>query len=490
MSILTSIKNSFVEYPDRNAFCINEKYYSYQNLLDCVIEKRLFLRNSPDGGLRIGIVANNDLETYATIIAIWLEGKCYIPLNTSWPSHRISEIKQQAGIKLTLDSSIIPNIQISNKEDSHIDYELFLRDDFYQSDDELAYILFTSGSTGKPKGVPISRHNVSSFISAFYDLGYKVSDHDRFLQCFDLTFDLSVVSYLIPLMNGACVYTIPSAGPRYLATSMVLDEYKLTFALMTPSTIMFLKPYFDEIYLPDLRYSLFCGEALPESITSEWAGCVPNAIIDNVYGPTENTIFCSSYRYCTDKSNNTYNGILPIGKPMAHCLMKVFDQYDNETANGEPGELCLAGSQLTAGYLDDPKSNSESFFIKDNIWWYRSGDICYMNSEGNIMYVERKDCQVKVQGYRIELGEIEYYAHEFLPSTPLVVISVDYITGISEIVMFIKSEQFDTAGLYNFLQNKLPFYMLPGKIQFVNEIPTTSSGKIDRNKLKEIYKNV
>lgn len=490
MSILKSINNSFVEYPNRNAFCINEKYYSYQNLLDCVIEKRLFLRNSPESGLRIGIVANNDLETYATIIAIWLEGKCYIPLNTSWPSHRISEIKQQAGIKLTLDSSTNSNKQSDTKKDSILDYKFLLNEEFYKSDDDLAYILFTSGSTGKPKGVPITRHNVNSFVSAFYNLGYKITEQDRFLQCFDLTFDLSVISYLIPLMNGACIYTVPLIGPKYLATIRVLDEYKLTFSLMTPSIIMFLKPYFEEISLPDLRYSLFCGEALPENIISQWAGCVPNAIIDNVYGPTENTIFCSQYRYISDKKHETYNGILPIGKPMSNCLMRVFDQYDNEITNGEHGELCLAGSQLTAGYLDDPKSNSESFFIKDNIRWYKSGDICYNNSVGNILYVGRKDQQVKVQGYRIELAEIEYYTHEFLPTIPSAVIASECETGFSEIVIFLKSRHFDITDLFNYLRSRLPLYMLPGKIHFVNEIPITTSGKIDRNKLKEIHKNV
>ena len=144
-------------------------------------------------------------------------------------------------------------------------------------DSELAYILFTSGSTGRPKGVPITRGNVSAFVTAFRDLGFRLTADDRCLQMFDLTFDLSVQSYLLPLLNGACVYTISFDRIKYQAVFELLDDYHLTFTMMVPSVIHYLRPYLDELHIEELRYSLFAGEGLNLDDVDSWARSVPNA---------------------------------------------------------------------------------------------------------------------------------------------------------------------------------------------------------------------
>ena len=128
--------------------------------------------------------------------------------------------------------------------------------------DWLTYCLLP-GVPGSPKEYQLHRGNLGAFVKAFWDIGYDINKDDRFLQPFDLTFDLSVMSYLVPLLKGSCVYTVPNTQIKYNHIAQLLDEHSLTVALMVPSTIKFLRPYFDEIRLPALRYNLFCGEASP-----------------------------------------------------------------------------------------------------------------------------------------------------------------------------------------------------------------------------------
>jgi D-alanine--poly(phosphoribitol) ligase subunit 1 len=175
---------------------------------------------------------------------------------------------------------------------------------------------------------------------------------------------------------------------------------------------------------------LFCGEALPADLIKEWSHCVPNAFIDNVYVPTEDTIFCSQYRFSRVRLNKSYNGILSIGKSMTSAQMVIVNDENLEISDGKQGELYLSGSQLTSGYWNNPEKNNEIFFTDNQgVRFYKTGDICYKNSEGDIMYSGRLDYQLKVQGYRVELGEIEHYAREFLKGQNAIVMAFENKTG-------------------------------------------------------------
>lgn len=471
----------------KNAFCIKKTFYSYKQLKQCVLNIRESIRTFNDELPFVGVVVNDDIETYASILALWLEGKAYVPLHESMPIERCEEIVQQVGISYILNSSEFPtrykNFQViatsnltkvANKALSPITVE----------DSNIGYILFTSGSTGKPKGVPITRANIASFVSAFWNLGYKVDETDRFLQAFDLTFDLSVMSYLIPLLRGACIYTVPHDLIKYSYIAELLEDEKITFALMVPSTIRYLRPYFDEISLPYLKYSLFCGEALPLDITQEWSKCTPNAIIYNVYGPTENTIFCSCYRYSRKGNNKHNNGSLSIGKPMLGGVMEIFNEVDKIASIGESGELCLAGVQLTLGYWNDPMKNSEAFFYHNGTLYYKSGDICTKDQDGDFLYIGRIDSQIKIQGFRVELGEIEYHANQSLFGKNTVAIGYLNRFGTNEIALFIEDCEKSTVDLEQYLHSKLPPYMIPSCYHFVCKFPLNINGKIDRKKLK------
>lgn len=484
--VLQSIRDSIILCSNRNAFCINEEHYTYAQLGKCISKVRIALQQCNYQNTEVGLVINDDLETYASIIALWLEGDCYVPLHPNWPLERCLDICEQVELDLILDSS--PESRYGGGtfllKTNELEYTVDCLEPIQGvSDEELAYILFTSGSTGKPKGVQLSRKNLASFMDAFFDI-YPMDEKDRCLQCFDLTFDLSIMSYLAPLVKGACVYTVPPDEIKYTYVGSLIEDEHLTFALMAPSTITYLKPYFDEMDCSSLKYSLFCGEALHEDITKQWSECAMNAVIDNVYGPTEDTIFCSTYRFKRDSDNKSHNGVLSIGKPMKNCGMTIFDEQGNECAVGVLGELCLSGPQLTKGYHKNEEKNKEAFFIKDGIRWYRSGDLCYKDEDGDIMYSGRLDHQAKIQGFRVELGEIEFHAKEFLGDKNVVCIAYDNKEGLTEIAMFIEAEEFDSDEMVAFMRTKMPAYMIPKRIVFEQSFPLNSNGKLDRNVLK------
>lgn len=210
IDFLTEIQDNFVNYASRPAFCIADQLFTYGQLSHCVSKVRERLKTAADE--YIGLVANDDLMTYASILAIWLEGKCYVPLHPHQPLARNMDIIRQVGINTLLDSSpcssfTANDLKVINATTEEEDEDTCSKDGHTFNADHNAYILFTSGSTGRPKGVPVTFGNVSAFLDSIRDMGLTLNSEDRCLQMFDLTFDLSVGSYLPSLVAGLAVLT-------------------------------------------------------------------------------------------------------------------------------------------------------------------------------------------------------------------------------------------------------------------------------------------
>lgn len=493
MQLFLNLAESLARNKEYNAFYINDNTYSYFDFAKVISKIRQSLQLlTQDNERNIGLIINDDIETYSAILALWLEGKAYVPINPESPIDRNYKIIKQAEIKTIIDSSdkiVYPEfnlIESRKLKEAEINIAPVI-----VSDNELAYIFFTSGTTGEPKGVPITRLNLSGFIDAFWKLGFDIDNNDRVLQMFELTFDLSVMSFLVPLLRGSCVYTIPKDKIKYNYIFELLDEHKLTVALMVPSILHYLRPYFDEIHAPSMKYSLFCGEALSLDVTEEWSQCLPNAEISNVYGPTESTIFCTTYKFNRKGKNKEHNGVLCIGKPMHGVETIIVDEFNNKLPFGNKGELCLAGELLTPGYWKNDEKNKEAFFnINYNekpTRFYRTGDLCVEDNDGDIMYLGRIDFQTKIQGFRVELSEVEFYAKAFLGKINVVAVAVTNIIGNSEIGLVIESDEFETIEMLDYLKTKMPVYMIPTKLKFVKNFPLNLNGKTDRKALMQIF---
>ncbi len=216
------------KFGTRNAFCINEKFYSYNNFVQNISKIRDLLQNLKLGNTNIGLIANDDIETYASIFAFWLEGFAYVPLHPGQPVERNLEIINQAKIDTIISSAkSIQFPSVKTIESTSLKFKKLILQPKITSDDALAYILFTSGSTGKPKGVPISRGNIGNFIKSFWEVGIQIDKNDRCLQCFDLTFDVSVQSFLVSITKGACAYTIPHDQIKYSYIFGLFEDHKL-----------------------------------------------------------------------------------------------------------------------------------------------------------------------------------------------------------------------------------------------------------------------
>ncbi len=488
MNFLNKIQAVFEKYPGRNAMCIKDTYYTYSSFASKIAAIQHDIEEDSGNEQRIGIIVSDDVETYASILAVLLSGKTYIPIHPNYPAERIAQIIEQAQLKIILakaGENFHLSIPVTDTTSIPPENNPDITMPVASLAERNAYILFTSGSTGIPKGVPISYFNLDSFVAAFYALGYELSENDRFLQMFDLTFDLSVMSYLIPFCLGACVYTIPESGMKYTNVYHVLETYNITIALMVPSILSYLRAYFSEIRLPHLRYSLFCGEALYKDIVKEWMECVPNAAIDNVYGPTEATIFCLAYKINNGGDIPDYNGIVTVGKPMRGMDAIVVDDNLNPSDDKEKGELCLYGKQLTAGYLD-PERTKEAFFEHNGEKYYRTGDIVFKDAHGNFMYCGRVDHQVKIQGFRVELSEIEFHLRKITGIANVVALDISAANGISQVYAVFEGEKSDTGMMMEELKTKLPVYMIPSQVYFVPSFPLNANGKIDRNALRKI----
>jgi amino acid adenylation domain-containing protein len=498
--MLNYIQESATRFANKTAFVIENKSYSYSDFALKVSAYRNHLDNIGGKELKlIGVETYNDIDTYASIFGILFSGNGFVPLNPSNPIDRNQSVIEQSQLKVILtsnkDSEIAKlanslNINVvSFDELSLVEINLTLPD---VSENEIAYILFTSGSTGVPKGVPISRKNLSAFIDAFYALGYDVDENDRFMQMFELTFDFSIFTYIAPLCKGASVHTLPAGGIKYANVYTILEEQEITFAAMVPSILSYLRPYFEEIRFDKMKYSLFCGEALVKDIVTEWQKCTPNSVIINAYGPTEATVFCLIYN-CSKESNyiKEHNDAVSIGQEMQNTKAIIVDEYLKILPSGEKGELCLSGVQVTPGYWNNDEKNKESFFKviidkKEEIF-YRTGDLAYIDEQGDFMFLGRLDYQVKVDGFRIELGEIEHHVRHHTNLTNVVAAPINNKVGTAEIHLFMENYNGDSNELAARLKEKIPHYMIPSYFHSVLAFPLNANGKVDRKALIQNY---
>jgi amino acid adenylation domain-containing protein len=467
-------------YPDRPALELHNAAYTYKELIEAaeVIANSINLLNDPYPF--IAIIADKSFSCFAGILGILITGRAYLPINPRFPEARNQYMLEKAGVRTIIQDGIIKDLTPLPP----LQMERGKRGQGVKGvRSSLAYLLFTSGTTGQPKGVPVSHGNLAAYLD-FMLKAYDFSPEDRFTQIFDLTFDLSVHDMFLAWSTGACL-CVPEDNSSF-AMARFIHEKQPSVWFSVPSVVnlmdrmRLLKPG----AFPSIRLSFFCGEALQVQTAGAWKKAAGNSKLVNLYGPTEATIAISRYKLPEEIGNWKMEiGILSIGKLFegnSYLLNK-------EIGAAEPGELCLAGKQVVEGYFENEEADQQAFFIdpESGLKYYRTGDIVKADADGDLFYLGRKDSEVKISGYRVNLKEIENVIDGYENISQSVVI---YDEGAILAFITDKDENAVEKYLDAYCRERLPWYMVPGKFIFVDEIPLNVNGKIDKAALlKKFY---
>jgi amino acid adenylation domain-containing protein len=444
----------------------------------------------------VGLLAARSLATYAGYLAALRLGSIVVPLNPVFPASRNRSMCVAAGVDVLVvdDNGAAQLLEVVHGlEVGVLRWPEPLPDPWsssYDGDpDSVAYLLFTSGSTGTPKGVPIRHRNVAGYLAHCVER-YEVGPGCRLSQTFDLTFDPSVFDMFVAWSTGATL-VVPQ-GDEVLTPAAFVAGKRITHWYSVPSVISLaqrlrgLRPG----AMPDLRWSIFAGEQLTLAAARDWAAAAPNSVLENAYGPTELTVTCTVYRLPADPSRwpSTSNGTVPIGHVHDHLDGALVTE---DGGTGDDGELCVRGSQRFDGYLD-PAHNRARFFRDGRTFtvvddapepgdWYRTGDRV-RREDGALVHIGRLDDQVKIHGYRIELGEIEAVLRDHPSVRDVVVVAAPMGTETALHALY-TGDRVDPEELTTTVGRRLPGYMVPNSVHYVDAFPVNANGKIDRRRL-------
>jgi amino acid adenylation domain-containing protein len=499
--------------PDAPALEIGGRAMSYRELRALAARiARTLDTASPSSLPRTAVFGSRTPAAFAGVLAALLRGHAYVPLNRSFPSDRtLLMLQRSRATSLIVDepsaeqlpeilaridsplSIVFPEREaVADLSRQFTGHRFFGAADLAGSegepvtrvdDDAMAYLLFTSGSTGVPKGVMVAHRNVRAFIDYMSEL-YEVGPQDRLTQTFDLTFDLSVFDMFVAWERGACV-CCPTEREMLRLDRFVL-ETNPTIWFSVPSAAIGLKRLglLRSDRFPSLRLVLFCGEPLPVEIAEAWSAAAPNAIIENLYGPTELTIACTRYRWHAESAEESHLGLVPIGRPYPSMEALIADDELEPVDIATGGELLMTGPQVTLGYLDDPEKTAAAFPIPpgNERTFYRTGDrVMALREDGPLLYLGRLDHQIKVRGYRVELGEVEAVLRGITNSDGVVAVGWPRTeAGVSAIEAFVQSSDLDGAQVIAAASEKLPDYMTPRRIHALDTLPLNANGKFDR----------
>ncbi|WLI15283.1 MULTISPECIES: non-ribosomal peptide synthase/polyketide synthase [Pseudomonas] len=445
----------------------------------------------------VALVAPRGLALLTMMIAVFKTGAAMLPLEVNHPPERLREILSLSRAPLLVASEgcsglldqLLSGLDQAPKAlfaeacwTSGNDMPLPL----LGNPDSLAYVLFTSGSTGTPKGVMIEQRGMlNNIFGKVPALGLNAED--RIPQTASVAFDISVWQFLAAPVLGATVHILPddvAHDPQRLL--QVLASERLSVLEIVPSlmrTLLALCPC--DLQLPDLRWVLPTGEALPPTVARDWFARFPDIDLMNAYGPAE----CADDVAFQPISEAPHANVshMPIGQPTANNRLYVLDESLRPVPVGVAGEICVGGVGVGRGYLHDPQRTADAFIDHPQFEGrlYRTGDLGRWRADGVIEYLGRRDQQVKLRGHRIELTEIEHRLAQHPNVREAAVLLRENTVGEAWLVAYWSAhdDTLGSDGLNEHLRAQLPPYMVPAAFVCLERLPLNNNGKVDRKAL-------
>lgn len=492
--VLKDLKNTVSKFPDKPAFCGENSVLTFKELDHAIDRIGTFILSEGIRKSPVVVFMEKSPEEVSAFFGIIRAGSYYVPIDSEMPAVRIHLILENVKSPLLIcDDSTFEKAAELGFTGKTVKYSDILSsseidenalDAIYNSsiDTDPLYIVFTSGSTGVPKGVVGCHRAVNDYIDQLSEvLGF--SSETVFGNQTPLYLDACFKELFPTIRFGATTWFIPKTlFMQPLKLVQYLNEHEINTVCWVVSALTIISTFgtFKTEIPKYLKTIAFGSEVFPIKQFRMWRAALPEATFTNLYGPTEGTGMCCYYRVDRDFEDGE---AIPIGRPFDNTEILLLDDENNEVTKEslEQGEICIRGTSLTLGYMNNPEKTSEAFTLNPlQKGWpeliYRTGDIGRYNERGELMFVSRKDFQIKHMGHRIELGEIEVNAQMIEGITGAACV---YDKTKGKIVLFYSGDK-EEADMKVLLKDSLPRYMVPNVTKKLDRIPLTSNGKTDR----------
>jgi aspartate racemase len=482
--------------PDAIAVVHGERQLTFQELNERANQLADYMRKRGVGkDAPVGVCLKRSVELTVALLGVMKSGGACLPLDPDYPSERIAYMLEDSQARVWITQpGLLSQPGNAKPEVVHLSSDWKILEGCSRENPapfdahSLAYVIYTSGSTGKPRGVMLEHAGLVNHHLAAIDL-YGLSDSDRTLQFSSLSFDIAVEEIFPTWIAGGTVVLrtadLPLAGSGFLRW---IRQREIT-VLDLPTA------YWHELVreltesgasLPDsLRLLIVGGEKASATAFASWLKCGGGRVRwVNTYGPTEASIIVSSHE--PDPAQPVPEN-LPIGKAIANTQLYILDESRNAVPNGATGELYVGGPGVARGYLGRPELTAEKFVadpFTSGSRMYKTGDLVLRRPDGNIEFIGRADFQVKIRGFRVELGEIESVLEKHSAIAEAVVVAHE-VNGEKRLAGYVIASEPKPSGseLSRFLKDRLPEYMVPADFIFLETMPLTPNGKVDRKAL-------